>query len=59
MSRANYAAMVKCAPRAFHDLMFVNYDRDCYAKEYTIDWSAAKWERYIDELEKLQHRFGE
>jgi hypothetical protein len=53
MDRKNYAMMVKECPKLFHDLMFINYDRDCYAKEYTLEWSDRKWEDCLDNLEVL------
>ena len=52
MSRRDYASMVQCFPKIYHGLMFANYEKDCYAAEWTIDWSEDKWERYLDELER-------
>ncbi len=52
LSRPVYADIVKTLPKVFHDLLFKNYDKDCYAEEYTYGWSEDKWERYLDELER-------
>ncbi len=53
LPRNEFANIVKLAPKVFQGLMFVNYDKDCYAKEYTIGWTADKWDRYLTEVEKL------
>ena len=53
LPRKEFASIVKLAPKVFQDLMFVNYDKDCYAREYTISWSEDKWDRYLEEVEKL------
>ena len=53
LSRPIYADIVKTFPEVFHDLLFKNYDKDCYAKEYTYGWSEEKWNRYLTEVEKL------
>lgn len=53
MSRKDYASMVKLLNLSiFHKLMFNNYASSCTAEEYTADWTADKWERCLDELER-------
>lgn len=53
MTRADYAKLVKTLPVIFQGLLFINYDKDCYAEEYTHSWNENKWDQYIEELEKL------
>lgn len=51
VTRGAYAAMVKTAPKLFHDLMFANYDKEVSAKEYTANWSEDKWDKALGQLE--------
>jgi hypothetical protein len=53
LHKGDYARMVKTAPAIFHGLLFMNYDRDVTAQEYTAKWSENKWEEYLDAMEKL------
>ena len=53
LSRSAYADIVKTYPALFHDLLFRNYDRDCYAKEYTYNWNENKWDDCLTRLEVL------
>lgn len=53
LSRATYADIVKTYPSLFHDLLFKNYERDCYAREYTLDWNENKWYDCLTRLEVI------
>lgn len=57
LSRAEYAEMVKCFPRIFQGLMFVNYERECSVRDYTADWTSAKWEKYLTSMEELTNEY--
>jgi hypothetical protein len=45
--------MVKALPNIFQGLLFLNYDHDVTAEEYTANWNENKWEEYLEAVEKL------
>jgi hypothetical protein len=53
LHKGDYARLVKTFPVIFQGLLFINYDRDVTAEEYTANWNENKWEEYIESLEKL------
>ena len=53
LHRGDYARMVKALPNIFQGLLFLNYDRDITAEEYTANWNENKWEEYLESVEKL------
>jgi hypothetical protein len=53
LHRGDYARMVKALPNIFQGLLFLNYDRDVTAEEYTANWNENKWEEYLESVEKL------
>ena len=57
LPRAEYAKIVKTFPEVFHGLLFKNYDKDCYAGEYTFGWSEDKWDKYLTSMEKLKDEY--
>lgn len=57
LHRGDYARMVKTAPVIFQGLLFMNYDRDVSAEEYTADWNENKWDEYLESFEKLCQSF--
>lgn len=57
MPRNEYAEMVKEFPKIFRGLLFLNYDRDVTAEEYTSQWTTYKWENYLDEMENLKDEY--
>ena len=54
MSRKDYAELVKTFPKLYHGLLFLNYDRDMSAEEYTFNWHINKWEENLEIVEKLR-----
>ena len=54
MPRREYAELVKTFPRMFHGLLFYNYDKDLTAEDYASGWNEAKWEEYLEAMEKLR-----
>ncbi len=57
LHRGDYARMVKTAPVLFQGLLFMNYDRDVSAEEYTSGWNENKWEACLDNFEELYKSF--
>lgn len=57
LSRAAYADIVKTYPELFHDLLFKNYDKDCYAREYTCGWNENKWDDCLSRLEVIINEY--
>jgi hypothetical protein len=57
MPRNEYAEMVKEFPKIFRGLLFLNYDRDMTAEEYTSQWTTYKWENHLNEMEKLKDEY--
>ena len=53
LHKGDYARLVKTFPVIFQGLLFMNYDRDVTAEEYTANWTENKWEEYLESLEKL------
>lgn len=53
LHKGDYARLVKTFPVIFQGLLFMNYDRDVTAEEYTSNWNENKWEEYLESLEKL------
>ena len=53
LHKGDYARLVKTFPVIFQGLLFMNYDRDVTAEEYTANWNENKWEEYLESLEKL------
>jgi hypothetical protein len=53
LHRGDYARMVKALPNIFQGLLFLNYDHDVTAEEYTANWNENKWEEYLEAVEKL------
>lgn len=57
MPRGVYAEMVKEFPKIYKDMLFISYDRDMTAEEYTSGWNVHKWERCLEEMEKLKDEY--
>lgn len=53
LHKGDYARLVKTFPVIFQGLLFMNYDRDVTAEEYTANWNENKWEEYLESLENL------
>lgn len=53
MSRGAYSELVKTFPKTYQGLLYLNYERDVTAEEYTVKWNENKWEEYLEEFEKL------
>ena len=53
LHKGDYARLVKTFPVIFQGLLFMSYDRDITAEEYTSNWNENKWEEYLESLEKL------
>lgn len=53
LHKGDYARLVKTFPVIFQGLLFMNYDRDVTAEEYTSNWNENKWEEYLESLEKF------
>ena len=54
LHKGDYARLVKTFPAIFQGLLFMNYDRDVTAEEYTANWTENKWEEYLESIEHLQ-----
>ena len=54
LHKGDYARLVKTFPTIFQGLLFMNYDRDVTAEEYTANWTENKWEEYLESVEHLQ-----
>lgn len=54
LHKGDYARLVKTFPTIFQGLLFMNYDRDVTAEEYTANWTENKWEEYLESVEQLQ-----
>ena len=54
LHKGDYARLVKTFPAIFQGLLFMNYDRDVTAEEYTANWTENKWEEYLENMEHLQ-----
>lgn len=54
LHKGDYARLVKTFPAIFQGLLFMNYDRDVTAEEYTANWTENKWEEYLESMEHLQ-----
>ena len=54
LSLDQYSKIVQSFPKVFHELLFENYERDCYAKEFTYDWDEERWSSCISEMYKLK-----
>lgn len=57
MPRGAFAEMIRVFPKIFRDMMFMSYDRDITAEEYTSGWDVHKWERCLEEMEKLKDEY--
>ena len=53
LHRGDYARLVKALPTIYQDLLYMNYDRDVAAEEYTSKWNENKWDEYLGAVEKL------
>lgn len=58
LPRAAYAELVKTFPMLFQGLLFLNYNRDMSAEEYTSGWHENKWEEYLTKFEKLKDKYS-
>lgn len=54
LSLEQYAKIVLAFPKVFHPLLFENYERGCYAKEFTHEWTGEQWENCLYEMSKLK-----
>lgn len=54
LPRPEYAKIVKTFPTIFQSLLFKNYDKDCYAQEFTYGWNENRWDACLEEMEKLK-----
>lgn len=57
LHRGDYARMIKTVPTLFQGLLFMNYDRDVSAEEYTSGWNENKWEACLETFEELYQSF--
>lgn len=53
LHKGDYARLIKTFPVIFQGLLFMNYDRDVTAEEYTSKWNENKWEEYLVAIERL------
>ena len=53
LHRGDYARLVKALPAIYQGLLYMNYDRDVTAEEYTSKWNENKWDEYLGAVENL------
>lgn len=54
LHKGDYARLVKTFPTIFQGLLFMNYNHDVTAEEYTANWTENKWDEYLESMEQLQ-----
>ena len=59
LHRGDYARLVQGFPTIYQGLLYMNYNKDVSAEEYTSKWNENKWEEYLIEVERLNKKILE